>query len=62
MNLWVPVRLVAAELLMVRWTPRWSELLIGGITEQSTLAGEDTRARSIRVDLPVHEVEWANTL
>jgi len=29
---------------------------MGGMTEQSTAAGEDTRARSIRVDLPVHEV------
>ena len=29
---------------------------MGGMTEQPTAAGEDTRARSIRVDLPVHEV------
>ena len=55
MCLGVPVRFPAGEILrlVVSWTP---ELLIGGITEQSTLAGEDTRARSIRVDFPVLEV------
>jgi len=31
---------------------------MGGMTEQSTAAGEDTRARSIRVNLPVHEVVY----
>ena len=58
MCLGVPVCFPAGGILrsMVSWTPRWSELLIGGITEQSTLAGEDTRARSIRVDFPVLEV------
>ena len=29
---------------------------MGGITEQFTLAGEDTRARLIKVELPVQEV------
>ena len=56
MNLDGPVHFADLWFLIVRWTPRSSELPMGGITEQSTAAGEDTRARSIRVNYLEHGV------